>query len=483
LCAFSVTFLPITVHPATWFKVVFPPEPKIVTFRPSALQAVDEDGKPLSTYVVKSTFARTSANGGSSIASRSSDSAAAKIALPPRNRTSFNDLSLVGVSKPVGSQPAKRSKPLSGVVNGSSLTFSSLDPETWIGRKVLIVVGRHNGQVGVVRGVASGWLQLDTPVGDIAKRAAEIRLLPSTGAPSTGYSDQEDNDMTSLEGEQALQDDSDDGSGVRRKRRASAMAGVSSAVNSLIRRPKRVRKISDGTDYDSGDDDLDERDGFKVSHKETPRDPMSSAFPLDPTLYAYPILNEDREEVKSRREHLNQYLRNVQVSCKRRPNLSDWQQKVNAALTRFTPSSPTLPLSLSLSPLHQLPDRPLDTSFVLAQPQASYLALPPFAMAVAQQSSSLLASSSEPSMIEEDGEEDTAASSASSVSAASTSTSEKSSASASSMNDLAGQPKVRDLQYKAMIAAKRPVYQEKWQERLKHKLLPYGHVTAKEIMN
>jgi hypothetical protein len=38
------------VHPATWFKVEFP-EHRVVTFRPSALRPVGEDGKPLPNFV------------------------------------------------------------------------------------------------------------------------------------------------------------------------------------------------------------------------------------------------------------------------------------------------------------------------------------------------------------------------------------------------------------------------------------------------
>jgi hypothetical protein len=39
-----------TVHPATWFKVEFP-EHRVVTFRPSALRPVGDDGKPLPNFV------------------------------------------------------------------------------------------------------------------------------------------------------------------------------------------------------------------------------------------------------------------------------------------------------------------------------------------------------------------------------------------------------------------------------------------------
>lgn len=47
-----------TVHPATWFKVEFP-DGKVVTFRPSALQPVDEEGHPIASYVVKPSISKS----------------------------------------------------------------------------------------------------------------------------------------------------------------------------------------------------------------------------------------------------------------------------------------------------------------------------------------------------------------------------------------------------------------------------------------
>lgn len=50
-CMFKSTLYAfISVHPATWFKVEFP-EHRVVTFRPSALRPVGEDGKPIQGIV------------------------------------------------------------------------------------------------------------------------------------------------------------------------------------------------------------------------------------------------------------------------------------------------------------------------------------------------------------------------------------------------------------------------------------------------
>jgi hypothetical protein len=53
------------VHPATWFKVEFD-DGKIVTFRPSALQPLDENGQPLASYVVKPSISKASKHGSGS---------------------------------------------------------------------------------------------------------------------------------------------------------------------------------------------------------------------------------------------------------------------------------------------------------------------------------------------------------------------------------------------------------------------------------
>lgn len=42
------------VHPATWFKVEFP-DKRVVTFRPSALRPLNDDGEPLVPSLPKHT--------------------------------------------------------------------------------------------------------------------------------------------------------------------------------------------------------------------------------------------------------------------------------------------------------------------------------------------------------------------------------------------------------------------------------------------
>lgn len=467
-----------SVHPATWFKVVFPPEPKVVTFRPSALQAVDDEGKPFSSYVVKSTFSRASCGA----SGRSSE--------PPMTKASFqNKARMQGsemfINTKPGSSPAKKRQSSNAVPN--TLSFSSMEPETWLGRKVVIVIGRHSGQIGIIRGVGSGWLQLETPVGDISKRAAEIRLL----------SEGEDNDLTSLEGENGSLDDDSfdfDDSGLRRKRRVSALDGATSLLSNAVKRPKRVRKVSDGTDYDSGadDDDMFQSYGARSTHnafigmtspvcKETPRDPMAGALPLDPALYSYPILTES-DGVRVRRGNLQQYLNNVQLSCRHRPNLSDWKNKLNASLFRFSEGlgSPRVKPMLLTGPANM-----------------SFLELPSFVMTVTPPDSATSSScpSKETQYFFADGASSASGSEYDMHEAAMQQvesqennvlsfmpSSSTVSLSSQEGHQNSGLHTVRDLEYKAMVSsiAKRQVIQEKWQDKLKNKFLPYGHVTAKE---
>lgn len=464
-----------SVHPATWFKVVFPPETKVVTFRPSALQAVDDEGRPFSSYVVKSTFSRTSYG------------ASGRSLEPPVTKTSQNKARMqtsdLSMNPKLSSAPRKR--PSSNAMP-NTLSFSSMDPETWLGRKVVIVIGRYSGQVGIVRGVGSGWLQLETPVGDISKRAAEILLFEG-----------EDNDLTSLEGESgSLDDDSYDFDGSRRKRRMSAMEGAASFMSNAVKRPKRVRKVSDGTDYDSGADDDDMLQSYGVVHsskntfiamssstcKEAPRDPMASALPLDPALYSYPILTES-DGVRARRGNLQQYVRNVQLSCCHRPNLSDWKSKLNASLFRFSAdfaspgvesisSNGSAGMSFLEPPSFVMTITPpgSDASSTCQSKECRY-----FVADVSSPFGSEYEMHEAVAMQEEESQESETSSFVPSSSSESLSSHES--------HQHSRFHTLRDLEYKAMVSstAKRQVIQEKWQDKLKNKFLPYGHVTAKEV--
>lgn len=133
------TVVDVPVHPATWFKVQFA-NGVILTFRPSALRLVTEDGHLSNENLV---FQK------------------------PKKKD--------GVESP--HQVRQPSKPhnLPNPLTTSALT--SVDPTTWVNKKVRIAGGKYNGQVALVKSSGNGWVQLVSNFGEIAKRATELTLL------------------------------------------------------------------------------------------------------------------------------------------------------------------------------------------------------------------------------------------------------------------------------------------------------------------
>ena len=77
-----------------------------------------------------------------------------------------------------------RSNSNSSAPEGTHL-LSSLDPDSWPTCRVRILGGRTNGLHATVRSSGNGWVQLDTPYGEVAKRANELELLEGPGAASS----------------------------------------------------------------------------------------------------------------------------------------------------------------------------------------------------------------------------------------------------------------------------------------------------------
>eukprot|EP01039_Chlorochromonas_danica_P002678 gene2678-2926_t len=153
------------VHPATWYKVEFM-DGKIATFRPSALQPVDEEGQPLPFYSVKPSVSRYGSvkdrvQETSIVTKLSSRTAARQVIDEVRNSSQVSN----GQSSNLG------------VPSGKGQLLSAYDPETWVGRRVFVATGRHSGQSGIVRSSGNGWVQIDTPYGEVAKRAYELEVL------------------------------------------------------------------------------------------------------------------------------------------------------------------------------------------------------------------------------------------------------------------------------------------------------------------
>jgi len=152
----------VPVHPATWFKVEFPNEHKVLTFRPSALQPVDENGQPLTAVVPKTfTGAGSTKRSPEFHGQRSRSNSAGSFLLPS------------AVTAPIRRSATTAS-------NKKQVLLSNTDPETWIGRRVTVLTGRVKGVFGTVISMGNGWVQLESLISreSIAKRAAELALTP-----------------------------------------------------------------------------------------------------------------------------------------------------------------------------------------------------------------------------------------------------------------------------------------------------------------
>lgn len=54
----------------------------------------------------------------------------------------------------------------------------SVPLDTWVGRYVRITTPRHNGTTGLVHRTGNGWVNLQTSLGDVAKRAYDLVVIP-----------------------------------------------------------------------------------------------------------------------------------------------------------------------------------------------------------------------------------------------------------------------------------------------------------------
>lgn len=100
---------------------------------------------------------------------------------------------------------------------GDVVLLSDIDPNHWIGRKVVIVGGKMDGEVGCVVSSGNGWVQLETRTGEIAKRAYNLSLY-SVQTESKNKEKQKKSSIRAVESEVPDQQDSSN----RRKPPSSA---------------------------------------------------------------------------------------------------------------------------------------------------------------------------------------------------------------------------------------------------------------------
>lgn len=62
----------------------------------------------------------------------------------------------------------------------------SVPLDTWVGRYVRITTPRHKGTTGLVHRTGNGWVNLQTSLGDVAKRAYDLVVIPQSKANISG---------------------------------------------------------------------------------------------------------------------------------------------------------------------------------------------------------------------------------------------------------------------------------------------------------
>jgi len=258
------------VHPATWFKVEFP-DSKVVTFRPSALQPLDDNGKPLASYTVK----------------------------PSISKSKEKSPALHAMRHPTVKEPKNTENTKTEAKSDKKVLLSTTDPDSWVGRRVAVIGGRFSGQPATVKSSGNGWVQIDTPLGEIAKRAYELEVL--------------------LEGEELEQHRS------KRKRSRPERYEDEDYDSSPFQRGQNS-KFTSRVDYDSYSmEAYAKRPCFSDIEARRLNDLCFERLKL-------PLIDYETRERK--RADLEKYVTELQshyTSC--RPNLQEWKNKINSTLT------------------------------------------------------------------------------------------------------------------------------------------------------
>ncbi|CAM9559930.1 unnamed protein product, partial [Scytosiphon promiscuus] len=79
-----------------------------------------------------------------------------------------------GLMSPVRERSRKRST----IEREDEFPLISVPLDTWVGRFVRITTPRHNGTTGLVHRTGNGWVNLQTALGDVAKRAYDLVVIP-----------------------------------------------------------------------------------------------------------------------------------------------------------------------------------------------------------------------------------------------------------------------------------------------------------------
>lgn len=265
--------------------------------------------------------------------------------------------------------------------------LSTTDPDSWVGQRVQVASGRHAGQFGTVVSSGNGWVQIETAVGEVAKRAYELQVVSHTASSAshldsgsqrngsnkrarTSKTSSRGGDDSSVGGDSRarlfLGDTSDDNPGSLLLNLAT-----SSDAGSSFRKNKRPRSYSDslmtlspsllgdgnyftfrnpfsptssGTSASSSlaavtgllgslpDDDSDvfslSNKSYLHSHRAALNNGSGSMYSA--TQQRAPI--RPSAFIEAKKSYISKYVQRHSQKISNRPNLVDWKQQLDAAL-------------------------------------------------------------------------------------------------------------------------------------------------------
>lgn len=363
-----------TVHPATWFKVLFD-DGKVFTFRPSALMPVNGNDDDSSSPVVNKKQNDIEVQPNKKQKLDSVDGLESK----RHAEDADDDISTTESDFPDNSTPS------------TGILLSTLDPDTWEGILVKIKGGgKFQGLIGKVLRSGNGWVQLDCrSSGEIAKRAYELELMvqpPANAqlATPTTTTKVSSNAQVSNKGArgsasppppEASRDASSRASAVAKRPRSGRNAEDAGSVSTASRRssglssrPRRgaAAENEDGSGGTEAEDSVDETpgaDGPSGTQQDGPASRTSSARTstsaagiatakssvdsktrvggkwqsTPPTAPVEPVISDALVRVSSaliaaRRDYTQKYIDRHVEKLNNRPDLRYWQRHIRSVM-------------------------------------------------------------------------------------------------------------------------------------------------------
>jgi hypothetical protein len=270
-------------------------------------------------------------------------------------------------------KPEQQPHPVKSSKKNGAVLLSATDPETWVGRRVQVIGGRYSAQVGTVASSGNGWVQIETSVGEVAKRAYELELArePGDSAESATSSVAGDIATAKPKGRKVTRPAVPSLPLFPSTRRSGAQLDTASEVSESTRateepthrqRPERVvggRNVLINDSKSFGPSQVPENHSTRGNQRaRSYSDPLMSKSPMsahgggggfsfhnaitstsgppsDLFTQPLPVLKRPIKSsyiVDSKRSFIVKYVQRHQAKIAERPDLVDWKYRIDASL-------------------------------------------------------------------------------------------------------------------------------------------------------